>query len=150
MSEDDDRHWLMEAIELSRLCPPSERAFSVGAIIRGTNGKVISTGFSRERSAREHAEEAAIKKAIEQGKTLVGSTIYSSLEPCSPRLSGSKSCADLIIEAGITKVIFALSEPPVFVSCNGAARLREQGVNVIILSELAELVRKINQQTIPE
>ena len=148
MSEIDDRNWLIKAIDLSRQCPPSQKAFCVGAIILGTDGALISTGYSRERNPREHAKETAINKAIEQGKNLAGSTIYSSLEPCSPRLSGAKSCTDLIIDSGIKKVIFALFEPPVFVVSNGTSRLHEHGIEVIVLEEFAPLVKKINKDTL--
>jgi diaminohydroxyphosphoribosylaminopyrimidine deaminase/5-amino-6-(5-phosphoribosylamino)uracil reductase len=140
-----DRDWLQQAIELSRNCPPSQKAFSVGAIICGINGELIASGYSREQSSNEHAEETAIRKALEQGKDLSGATIYSSLEPCSPRLSGKASCTDQIIYSGIKRVVFALHEPPVFVVCNGAERLREHNIEAIIMDELANLVKEINQ-----
>jgi diaminohydroxyphosphoribosylaminopyrimidine deaminase/5-amino-6-(5-phosphoribosylamino)uracil reductase len=148
MCDTSDRDWLIKAIELSRQCPTSQNAFSVGAIIVSSAGDLISTGFSRERVANEHAEETAIKKAQDAGKTLTGATIYSSLEPCYPRLSGKKSCTDLIIEASFKRVVFALYEPPTFVVCNGTAKLREHGIDVDVLSEFATLVEEINQQEI--
>ena len=52
-----DRRWLQQAIELSRRCPPSAAAFSVGAVIVSQSGAVIATGFSRERDPADHAEE---------------------------------------------------------------------------------------------
>ena len=61
MSPIDDREWLMKAIELSRLCPPSQKAFSVGAIIVGANGDQISTGYSRERNPRIRCDSACNK-----------------------------------------------------------------------------------------
>ena len=148
MTRIDDRSWLSKAIELSRRCPPTEKAFCVGAIILGANAEVISTGYSRERSPHEHAEELAIAKAGEEGKDLSGATIYSSLEPCCPRLSGRTSCADLIINAGIKKVVFALYEPPIVVVCQGADRLRTNGIEVVVLGEFADLVKEINQKTL--
>jgi 5-amino-6-(5-phosphoribosylamino)uracil reductase len=144
----NDAAWLLEAIELSRSCVPSPSAFSVGAIIVNAAGKRLETGYSREGEPREHAEEAALRKASTRGVDVRGATIYSSLEPCSVRLSGRRSCTDLIVDSGIARVVFALSEPPTFVHCEGAARLRAQGLEVVILDALADAVRKINTHVI--
>jgi diaminohydroxyphosphoribosylaminopyrimidine deaminase/5-amino-6-(5-phosphoribosylamino)uracil reductase len=144
----DDQQWLLKAIDLSRQCPPSHEAFSVGAIICGADRKLISSGYSRERTASEHAEETAIKKAMEGDLDLSGATIYSSLEPCSPRLSGKTCCTDLIIYAGIKRVVFSLFEPATFVNCTGTARLREHAIEVVILEEFAHLVQQINRQAL--
>ncbi|MBI1804242.1 MAG: dCMP deaminase [Ignavibacteriae bacterium] len=135
---------LKEAIELSRKCTPVDRAFSVGAMVFDRNRVLVATGFSRENDPNVHAEEAALQKATTQNADLVGGTIYSSLEPCGRRLSGRKSCAERIIEAGITRVVFALSEPPVFVEATGLTKLRAAGVEVTVIDELADRVKEIN------
>ena len=57
-----DQRFLGWAVELSRLCPPSESAFSVGAVVVGEDGEVLSTGFSREQEEHDHAEEVALRK----------------------------------------------------------------------------------------
>jgi riboflavin-specific deaminase-like protein len=57
-----DHRYLRWAIELSRLCPPSATAFSVGAVIVGEDGQVLATGFSREQEDHDHAEEVALRK----------------------------------------------------------------------------------------
>ena len=57
-----DHRFLAWAVELSRLCPPSESAFSVGAVVIGEDGEVLSTGFSREQEEHDHAEEVALRK----------------------------------------------------------------------------------------
>ena len=64
---DADRHWLAAAIDLSRQCPPSWTAFSVGAILVGAAGQVIATGYSREVDPGDHAEEVALRRATEPG-----------------------------------------------------------------------------------
>jgi diaminohydroxyphosphoribosylaminopyrimidine deaminase / 5-amino-6-(5-phosphoribosylamino)uracil reductase len=61
-SPDADLHWLLEAIKLSRYCPPSTTAFSVGAVLVASDGRVMSTGFSREWDASDHAEEVALAR----------------------------------------------------------------------------------------
>ena len=54
---------------------------------------------------------------------LTSATLYSSLEPCRFRASRPRSCADLIIAAGIGRVVIAWLEPPVFARGGGAALL---------------------------
>src|SRR5580693_5475418 len=60
-----DLRWLREAIELSRRCPPSETAFSVGAVLVSDAGDVIATGYSRELDPKDHAEEVALARAAD-------------------------------------------------------------------------------------
>jgi pyrimidine deaminase RibD-like protein len=138
-----DLHWLRETIELSRRCPPAVTAFSVGAVILDAEGEVIADGWSRRSNLHEHAEEAALLAAGVDPR-LATATIYSSLEPCSIRASRSKTCAELILSAGIPRVVFAWREPEVFVDCEGAEMLRAAGVEVLEVPELAPLVRAVN------
>jgi diaminohydroxyphosphoribosylaminopyrimidine deaminase / 5-amino-6-(5-phosphoribosylamino)uracil reductase len=105
----------------------------------------LTTAYSREVELRDHAEEAALNKLSSTMRDLRGATIYSSLEPCSVRLSGRKSCAALIAESGICRVVFAAKEPKVFVTCQTAQLLKASGVAVEQLADLEPLVRQINR-----
>lgn len=140
----DDHARLRRAIELSRNCPPSDTAFSVGAIVVDADGNEIATGYSRESDPHDHAEEAALAKLAPGDPRLSGATIYSSLEPCSARASRPRSCTDLILESGIPRVVFAWREPSIFVDCVGAETLRATGRTVIEFPELAPEVRAVN------
>jgi diaminohydroxyphosphoribosylaminopyrimidine deaminase/5-amino-6-(5-phosphoribosylamino)uracil reductase len=142
-----DRGWLSAAVELSRRCPPSESAFSVGAILVSPAGEVIATGFSRERDPHDHAEEVALAKAAEAA--LAGATLYSSLEPCAARASRPVPCAELVIAAGLRRVVIAWLEPPVFVAGGGAGLLRAAGVTVTEIPELAAAARAVNAHLLP-
>jgi len=189
-----DRRWLRQAIELSRRCPPSSTAFSVGAILVSQSGAMISTGYSRERDPSDHAEETALAKTTgaapsarqpdlppglapeltdvltpvlppvlapvlppevapvlgpELAPVLAGATIYSSLEPCRTRASRPRSCAELILAAGLRRVVLAWLEPPLFVPGGGAAWLRERGVTVVEIPELAAQARAVNAHLLP-
>ena len=146
-----DHQWLAEAIELSRRCPPSASAFSVGAILVAADGAVIATGFSRERDPHDHAEEVALARAASAGaaRRLAGATLYSSLEPCAARASRPRPCAELIIAAGLRRVVIAWLEPPVFVEGGGAARLRAAGITVIEIPGRAAAARAVNAHLLP-
>jgi diaminohydroxyphosphoribosylaminopyrimidine deaminase/5-amino-6-(5-phosphoribosylamino)uracil reductase len=137
-----DAELLAEAVELSRRCPPSATAYAVGAIVLGPGGRgQRSRGWSRRTGPADHAEEVAL--AAFPGAP-GGGTLYSSLEPCSVRASRRRTCTELILEAGIARVVFALREPPLFADCDGAELLARAGVEVVELPELAGEVRRIN------
>jgi pyrimidine deaminase RibD-like protein len=138
-----DRGWLGEAIELSRRCPPSATAFAVGALVVAGDGTVLATGYSRESEPHDHAEEAALAK-LDPDPRLAGATLYSSLEPCRFRASRPRPCAELIIEAGLRRVVIAWREPPVFAPGGGAALLAEAGITVVEIADLAAQARAVN------
>jgi diaminohydroxyphosphoribosylaminopyrimidine deaminase / 5-amino-6-(5-phosphoribosylamino)uracil reductase len=147
-----DRRWLLEAIRLSRRCPPSQTAYSVGAVLVAADGSVLSTGYSRETAPGDHAEETALAKLGLTGAAaaavpeLAEATLYSSLEPCAVRASRPVPCADLIIASGIRRVVIAWTEPPVLAPGGGVGRLRAAGVAVIEIPELAAAAREVNAQ----
>jgi diaminohydroxyphosphoribosylaminopyrimidine deaminase/5-amino-6-(5-phosphoribosylamino)uracil reductase len=141
-----DRHWLAAAIECSRLSPPAPDHYAVGAVVVGADGRVLATGYTGETDPHYHAEEAALAKLA--GVDLTGATVYSSLEPCTTRRSRPRSCADLIVDAGIRRVVFALREPPVFADGRGIEQLLAAGVEVVELPEYAGLVAEINEHVL--
>lgn len=139
-----DRAWLSLAIDLSKHCPPSETAFSVGAIIVDAHGVEISRGFSRERP-HAHAEESALEKLGPDDERLSTATMYSSLEPCTRRRSSHRTCSDLIIEAGIKRVVIAWREPPTFVpDAHGVEALKAAGVEIVEYPDLAAAAAQVN------
>jgi diaminohydroxyphosphoribosylaminopyrimidine deaminase/5-amino-6-(5-phosphoribosylamino)uracil reductase len=148
MPELDDHHWLQQAIDLSRSCPPSSTAFSVGAVIVRSDGEVLATGYSCETDPHDHAEEIALTKIPTGDPRLRQATIYTSLEPCSKRASRPRTCTELILAAGVARVVFAWREPMIFVDCEGAELLSAAGVEVIELRELASAVKSINAHVV--
>lgn len=133
------------AIELSRRAPRTPTNYAVGAIVVDHRGVPLATGHTGEAGPRDHAEEVALAKlAGRPGTDLSRATVYSSLEPCTTRRSRPGTCADLILAAGVGRVVIALREPLVFADCHGVEHLREHGVRVIEIGELAALVRQVN------
>jgi riboflavin-specific deaminase-like protein len=142
-----DERYLRHAIWLSWQGVPSRSAFSAGAVIVSSSGEIASSGYSREQQARDHAEEAALRKLgwpDAPDPRLRGATLYSSLVPCAARASRPVSCARHIIAAGIRRVVFAWREPPVFTRADGAAALRAAGVEVAELPGLAAEAAAVN------
>ncbi len=142
-----DERFLRWAIELSRQCPPSKTAFSVGAVVVSADGEVLSTGFSREQEEHDHAEEVALRKLAPGGRPdprLRDATIYSSLVPCGARASRPVTCVRHIIDAGLSRVVYAWREPPVFTAGEGAGQLAAAGISVTEIPALARAAKSIN------
>ncbi len=131
--------WMRLAVSLAWDCPPSETAFSVGAVVVDATGTELSRGSSREGGDRlVHAEEAALGKITPGDPRLTGATMYSTLEPCSQRTSRLRTCTELIIAAGLARVVIAWREPALFVAdCQGVELLAQAGVTVTELPEFA-------------
>jgi pyrimidine deaminase RibD-like protein len=125
------------AVSLARQCPPSDSAFSVGAVIVDAEGAELSRGFSREDGdPLVHAEEAALGKLSPAEPRLAGATIYSTLEPCSQRKSRLRTCTELIMAAGLRRVVIAWREPALFVADGqGCELLSRAGLTVVELPE---------------
>ena len=101
----------------------------VGAVIIDDAGNVIGEGFHDRMNSKDHAEVVAIANANQNGNKIKGATIVVTLEPCNH--SGSTGpCTQAIIDAGISNVVFAVSDPNA-VASGGADSLRAAGIKVI-------------------
>ncbi|MFF9856902.1 dihydrofolate reductase family protein [Streptomyces tendae] len=142
-----DRHWLALACELAELCPPSDTAFSVGAVVVAADGSELARGYSREGGDPVvHAEEAALAKVDPEDPRLARATVYSSLEPCARRASRPAPCARLILDAGVRRVVTAWREPDTFVAgADGSGLLTAGGAAVLVLAEYAERAKAPNR-----
>ena len=97
----------------------------VGAVILSPAGDVLATGWHRG-SGTPHAEVDALSQLTPEQTR--GATAVVTLEPCN-HIGRTGPCALALIEAGITRVIYATSDPGA-VSGGGAERLRGAGVDV--------------------
>lgn len=142
---DEHHFWFMdiaisEAVKAAETCS----AFSVGAVLV-LNGEEISRAHSREIEGNTHAEECCLLK-LQNRKLAQNATIYSTMEPCGRRLSGNTCCAKLIIEAGISKVVFGCIEPETFVGKSaGMKMLVDAGIEVIYLKEYEQAALDVNK-----
>jgi len=103
---------------------------AVGAVIV-KDGIVLGRGWT-QKGGRPHAEVEALKRAKKAAqKTLVGATMYVTLEPCSHQ-GKTPPCADAIIKAGIARVVSALEDPNREGAGQGHERLRAKGITVDI------------------
>jgi diaminohydroxyphosphoribosylaminopyrimidine deaminase / 5-amino-6-(5-phosphoribosylamino)uracil reductase len=80
-----------------------------------------------ETNQSDHAEVVAIKAAGDKAKR--SSTIVVTLEPCN-HTGSTGPCVQAIIDAGISTVVFAVTDPNQK-AAGGAAALRAAGITVV-------------------
>ena len=97
----------------------------VGAVIV-KGDRVIGEGFYTYDGVR-HAEVIALEQA---GAAARGSTVYTNLEPCSHH-GRTPPCAKALIDAGVARVVTAMTDPNPSVNGGGIAMLRSAGIEVV-------------------
>jgi diaminohydroxyphosphoribosylaminopyrimidine deaminase/5-amino-6-(5-phosphoribosylamino)uracil reductase len=122
------------AAELSAMARARELAASVlgatspnppvGAVVLAADGTPVGEGATAPPGG-PHAEVLALNEAGEKAR---GGTVVVTLEPCA-HSGRTGPCADALLEAGIARVVVAVSEPTEL-AAGGAARLRGGGVDV--------------------
>ncbi|CAH1758552.1 13555_t:CDS:2 [Entrophospora sp. SA101] len=149
---DQDIYYMKLAIEQANLSKPIPTAYCVGALIV-KDSKILSTGYSRELEGNTHAEECALLKLTSSSNDITAAkdaTMYTTMEPCSKRLSNNKPCVERIIESKIIKkVVLGVREPDKFVEkCEGIDLLRKNGIEVVSVSSLEDECLKPNKHVL--
>ena len=98
---------------------------NVGCVIV-RDGRVVGRGWTQT-GGRPHAEAMALAEA---GAESAGATAYVTLEPCAHRSPRGPACSDLLIAAGVTRVVAALEDPDMRTAGQGFARLQAAGIAV--------------------
>ena len=112
---------------------------SVGCVI--VAGGVVVGEAATATGGRPHAEELALAAAGDRAR---GGDVYVTLEPCARRSTGGTSCADLLIGAGVARVVIAAADPHPFAAGVGVERLRAAGV-VVESGALGDEARALNR-----
>ena len=119
---------MIRALELALKGPAKGVNPQVGAVILDSTGEVLGEGFHMG-SGTPHAEVVALAAALSDSQKLpAGSVAVVTLEPCN-HTGKTGPCAQALIEAGVSKVVFASSDPGEN-SSGGANTLRAAGVEV--------------------
>lgn len=124
-SREEDERFMTRALELARthLGRTSPNP-SVGCVLV-SDGAIVGEGATGA-GGRPHAEEIALGVAGEHAR---GATAYVTLEPCNQRSGGTASCSQLLLAAGISRVVIAVDDPHPL-GAHGADRITAAGVTV--------------------
>lgn len=121
-----DRRYMAAAIALSArgrgLSTPNP---NVGCLIV-RSGRIVGRGWT-QKGGRPHAEAQALEQAMDRAQ---GATAYVTLEPCFHLSPRGPRCADLLVRAGVARVVIALRDPDPRTDGQGAQWLRDRGIAV--------------------
>jgi diaminohydroxyphosphoribosylaminopyrimidine deaminase/5-amino-6-(5-phosphoribosylamino)uracil reductase len=96
----------------------------VGAVL-ARDEEVVGEGW-HERAGEPHAEPIAVRAAGDRAR---GATAYVTLEPCCHH-GRTPPCVDVLLAAGIRRVVYAVADPNPRVNGGGAKLLKDAGVIV--------------------
>jgi diaminohydroxyphosphoribosylaminopyrimidine deaminase/5-amino-6-(5-phosphoribosylamino)uracil reductase len=98
---------------------------NVGCVIV-KDGEIVGKGATAP-GGRPHAEAIALAKA---GKRARGATLYTTLEPCAHASSRGPTCAAIIPQAGIGRVVIGIKDSDPRTAGEGVKLLRKAGIEV--------------------
>lgn len=128
-SEEQHSTWMHEAIAEAELArgKTGDNPW-VGCVIVAA-GALLGRGHTQG-PGEDHAEIAAYRQATARGLSVVGATLYSTLEPCSFH-GRTPACSKAIVERGIGRVITGIRDPNPRVDGAGIRILLDGGLEVI-------------------
>jgi diaminohydroxyphosphoribosylaminopyrimidine deaminase / 5-amino-6-(5-phosphoribosylamino)uracil reductase len=144
VSTQQEAAWLRRALELAeggrgRVSPNP----LVGAVLV-RDGEVIGEGFHAELGGL-HAERVALEGCRQRGNDPAGASLYVTLEPCAHH-GRQPPCTEAIMEAGISRVVYASEDPTDKASGRGPGMLRDGGLEVELAGgPEASAARLLNQ-----
>ena len=92
------------------------------------DGVVIGAGHTQP-AGQAHAEIQALRDAQARGHDVRGATAYVTLEPCS-HYGRTPPCANALVQAGLGRVVAAMTDPNPLVAGRGLAQLEAAGIDV--------------------
>ena len=135
------RHHLERALELAERGRKTAKPNPVVGAVLVRDGEVVGEGW-HERAGEPHAEAIALAAAGERAR---GATLYVTLEPCAHE-GRTPACAEAVVRSGVVRVLCAASDPDPRTDGRGFARLREGGVQVVLVEDdLAARARRQNE-----
>lgn len=144
------------ALSLARKSPPKPTNFCVGAVLvdQATN-TILADGYTLELEGNTHAEQCCLLKLAQKHDVPEDQldnvlprnlALYTTVEPCSERLSGNMPCAERILRlAGAIEVVYVgVMEPKKFVQENtGREKLERAGVRFEHVGGLDEEILRV-------
>jgi pyrimidine deaminase RibD-like protein len=147
--EDHDQRPMHEAICLARQCSPSKESIPrVGAVFASL-GKILVRGKrgTGDHNDDQHAEHNAIATAREQLTSLAGTSLYTTLEPCTKdvRSKPLECCTEQILRANVKKVFIGILDPNQGVRGKGLWELQSHGIEIELFPpDLAREILEMN------
>jgi pyrimidine deaminase RibD-like protein len=146
--ENNDRRFAAMAIEeASKSVPEDNRPHpKVGAVVV-KDGKVLSKAHRGEKE-KSHAEYIAMENKLPDD-LIAGSTVYTTLEPCTTRRHPKIPCAQRLIDRKVACVVIGMFDPNPDIWGKGWRLLREAGIETRVFDDdLMKICEEMNREFI--
>lgn len=143
---EDDLRFMRQAIEAARACRgEDDRDHPRVGVVVVKDGQVLASAHRGELNPGEHAEYTALEGKLVDG-SVAGSTVYTTLEPCTARNHPKIACAHRLVERRVARVVIGMLDPNPGICGRGVWLLREARVSTdffpdALMSEVEELNR---------
>jgi diaminohydroxyphosphoribosylaminopyrimidine deaminase/5-amino-6-(5-phosphoribosylamino)uracil reductase len=118
----------------------------VGCVITAADGRVLGQGHT-QRAGGPHAEIMALRDAAERGHSVQGACAWVTLEPCAHQ-GRTGPCCEALAQAGLGRVVAAVTDPNPLVSGQGMAHLAAAGVLTETLEPQDDFARQARELNI--
>jgi pyrimidine deaminase RibD-like protein len=146
----EDRNFMEKAIDISQASKnedDSGRYPKVGAVVVNARGEEIAVAH-RGAITGQHAEYHALEEIL-RNVQVAGSTVYTTLEPCTKRTPNKIPCAERLFQRRVGRVVIGMLDPNKDICGRGVLYLQEHGVQVSLFDpDLARAVQDINRHFI--
>ena len=138
------------AVELAKQCA-TERGRPkpspmVGAVAVAADGTLLAEAYRGQLHPGDHAEFCLISLLGVGAGALVGSTVYTTLEPCTTRNPPKIPCAERLIAGQVGVVYVGMLDPDARIRELGCKALRDASIDVRdFTAELREQLHDLNQ-----
>ncbi|KAI0164195.1 cytidine deaminase-like protein [Xylariaceae sp. FL1272] len=152
---DDHTGYMKLALSLATKSPAKPTNYRVGAVIIDIRtNRILATGYTLELPGNTHAEQCCLDKLAQQhavpatklDQILPDVALYTTVEPCSKRLSSNMPCVERILAVSkcVKTVYVGIQEPETFVSGNSSrSKLENAGIKVVHVGGLEEEILKV-------
>jgi len=142
----NDRDFMRIALDEAKKCKSEDdRVHPKVGVVVVQGGKEIGRGYRGEAAPGDHAEYTVLETKLAD-HLITGSTIFTTLEPCTTRNHPKVPCAERLVERKVARVVIGMLDPNPDISGKGQMRLRDANIrtdffDMALMSEVEELNR---------
>ncbi|MFC4103781.1 bifunctional diaminohydroxyphosphoribosylaminopyrimidine deaminase/5-amino-6-(5-phosphoribosylamino)uracil reductase RibD [Paenibacillus xanthanilyticus] len=136
----NDAYYMQLALDMAAKASGQTDINPVVGCVIVKEGRIVGLGAHLKRG-EGHAEVHALRMAGDQAE---GATAYVTLEPCSHH-GKTPPCCERLIEANVSRVVVACTDPNPMVAGRGVKRLQEAGIDVEV-GLLGEASERMNEK----
>lgn len=146
MGSRDTTYMRLAIAEAAKCVAEDSRPHPKVGVVVVREANVLATAFRGETGDGQHAEYGALEKKLKT-QSLAGTTVYTTLEPCTTRNHPKHPCAEWLIERKVGRVVIGMLDPDQRICGRGLRRLREANIETDLFpSPLMSQVEEQNRE----